>query len=564
MKISHATRANWQRLKSDPAVKLLRGANKSCSVKKIFPKEYLLNKKTHAWVVEFLSFAEKKSLPRADIICSLAVKLLQKHGIFDKKHVKDVLSTFPGKFAEELPLENLPLEEWDILGFIYQCLLSEGEKNIAGAYYTPCDVAQSMLADRPLADGQNMLDPCCGTGSFLLAVKASTPEQLWGCDLDDTAVFIAKVNLLCRYKQFEFIPHIYNLNYLTASDCHILQKRFDLIATNPPWGAKNNRQLRLNAGNRQDTFASFFYKAYQQLEKGGACCFLLPEAVLNIRAHKELRRFILNECNLTKISFLQGSFSGVMSKYVNIEVVNAPATETVTLVRDGRFVQLDQEELITNFNYTIAFTGPKDKVLLKKIESCRKYDLAKSIFALGIVTGDNKNKLSDICQAGMEAVCTGKEIGRYKLLAPRKYLFYERSQFQQVAKDEYYRAGEKLVYKFISKELVFAYDNTASLLLNSANMLIPKIPQLSIKTILALLNSEVLRYYYKMRFGDMKILKGNLIELPLPHIETAPQRAIEEQIDLILQGRADDDLQKMIYHCYQLTAEEITYIKSCL
>ena len=29
-----------------------------------------------------------------------------------------------------MTLKGLPLDEWDILGFIYQCMQKEGEKNI--------------------------------------------------------------------------------------------------------------------------------------------------------------------------------------------------------------------------------------------------------------------------------------------------------------------------------------------------------------------------------------------------------------------------------------------------
>ena len=179
-------------------------------------------------------------------------------------------------------------------------------------------------------------------------------------------------------------------------------------------------------------------------------------------------------------------------------------------------------------------------MLIRKIEQQKKYDLSESIFALGIVTGDNAKKLFDTPQTDSEAVYTGKEVRRYSLLPPRKYLFYDREQFQQIAPDEYYRAGEKLVYKFISKELVFAYDNSGSLLLNSANMIIPRIPELGIKTVLALLNSDVLRYYYKVLFSDVKVLKSNIAKLPLPHISAACRQEIEKIIDQLSAGNMDN------------------------
>lgn len=88
--------------------------------------------------------------------------------------------------------------------------------------------------------------------------------------------------------------------------------------------------------------------------------------------------------------------------------------------------------------------------------------------------------------------------------------------FQQVAPDLVYRAKEKLVYKFVSKNLVFAYDNQQRLFLNSANILIPKVQNHSIKTVLAFLNSKLFQYVYHTKFNELKVLKSNLLQLPFP------------------------------------------------
>ena len=113
---------------------------------------------------------------------------------------------------------------------------------------------------------------------------------------------------------------------------------------------------------------------------------------------------------------------------------------------------------------------------------------------------------------------------------------------------------------------MFAYDKSGSLILNSANMLIPQIPSFSIKTVLALLNSEVLRYYYKVQFADVKILKGNLIKLPFPEIDSSIQLKIESMVEDLLNGNAavEKTLQNLIYNCYKLSNEESLYIKQCI
>ena len=165
----------------------------------------------------------------------------------------------------------------------------------------------------------------------------------------------------------------------------------------------------------------------------------------------------------------------------------------------------------------------------------------------------------------MEPIFTGKEITPYVLKPAKKYVFYDRGQFQQVAKDEIYRSPEKLVYKFISDKLVFAYDDNKSLFLNSANILIPSISGMSVKTVMAFLNSDLYSFLYRKLFGEIKILKGNLLELPFPAISDEINAEIEQIIDQIIIFKDDSlicKLQKIIYDIFQLTEDEVEYIST--
>ena len=132
-----------------------------------------------------------------------------------------------------------------------------------------------------------------------------------------------------------------------------------------------------------------------------------------------------------------------------------------------------------------------------------------------------------------------------------------------MAKEEIYRAPEKLVYKFISKKLVFAYDNSASLFLNSANILIPNVPSMSIKTVMAFLNSSLFQFMYIKLFGEVKILKGNLIELPFPEISTTDNEKIAALVDEILSGNSkkQEEIENYIFSVYGLTDEQKTYVR---
>lgn len=77
---------------------------------------------------------------------------------------------------DRLATLDLPTDEADLLGLVYQCLLSEGHKIRTGYYYTPKAVVDWMLGGFSFANGETLLDPCCGSGSFLLASATPDPK----------------------------------------------------------------------------------------------------------------------------------------------------------------------------------------------------------------------------------------------------------------------------------------------------------------------------------------------------------------------------------------------------
>ena len=477
----------------------------------------------------------------------------------------------------------LPADEYDLMGLIYQCLLLEGEKNRKGSYYTPAEVARNMTKGLDFSRNQTFFDPCCGSGVFLLALDGAKPSQIFGCDNDPVAVMMTKINLLLKFPTEVFEPQVVCCDFL--NETHWPQT-FTYIISNPPWGAVIH-DADGNPISTKESFSFFFEKAFNQLENDGVIRFLLPESILNVKTHKNFRKFLLKNTDIQSITRYQGTFSGVQTKYIDIEVARhfdwseaerrnlrhidyyeLSAGDLFTRGECFRFAQVstpfhsarnddghvskDAFYLTKNLNFNLLSEDDyhKVRIILEK----GKYTLKDSIWALGIVTGDNKNKVKSKRGRGMEPIYTGKEIEAYTLKKPIKFVNYKRSEYQQVAKDQIYRTDEKLVYKFISKNLVFAYDDSKSLFLNSANILIPRIPGMSIKTVLAFLNSELFKYLYKSLFGEIKILKGNLMELPFPEITPETDKKLTNLVDEVFKGNKEaiKEIEAVVSEIFQI------------
>lgn len=123
-----------------------------------------------------------------------------------------------------------------------------------------------------------------------------------------------------------------------------------------------------------------------------------------------------------------------------------------------------------------------------------------------------------------------------------------------------------LVRRFISKSPVFAYDNTGTLCLNSANILIPIVPTMSTKTVLAFLNSSLFRFIYVKLFSGIKVLKGSLIQLLFPELSESDDKQFVDLADRILCGSASviEEVDRLIFEMYHLTDDHISHIKQTL
>lgn len=565
--ISPATKRNWEKLHTDAEDRLTKRANKRQSKRKILPQEYLSNPDNAGFVRELVTYAEENGWELEDVLYTLGVMLLQRKGIFDRAHVQAVLREYQCTLIPQLLEMELPEDEWDLPGLVYQSSLSEGTKNVNGSYYTPKRVTEAMTRDFDFSRGQTFFDPCCGSGAFLLSLEQASPQQLFGADRDPAAVMLAKFNLLLAYGERPFIPQIVCCDYLREGvpfrQADGQEMKFDYIAANPPWGAASLAEQPAPGPAFKESFSCFFVKACGQLKEQGTIRFLFPEAVLNVKAHKALRVYMLEHCRITGITIYDDYFTGVATKYIDIECKKAPPVLTVRVKQGAGERTAAVSGFYETNNRVFCLLDQRDAEIIRYIKEAGRYTLSDSIWAMGIVTGDNRGRLKRRWEEGCEPIYTGKEVTPYVLKPAEHYLFYDKTQLQQTAKEEYYRSPEKLVYKFISSRLVFAYDNTGGLLLNSANTLIPRIPHMSIKTVLAFLNSEVFQFLYYKLFGEIKILRGNLEELPFPEISREQNRQIEALVDEILEGDSSrtDCLQTEIYRCFRLTQEQIAHIK---
>ena len=559
--ISEATKRNWDKLRHAGDDRLTHRANKSRSQKIITPEGYV----TAGSLPRFVEDLKAANHPINALIFSLCALYLEHNKINEgnRKRFFEEYAQYQ-RIDLSVPRQILKNRQDDWIGFVYQSLTAEGHRILKGLYYTKPVIVNEMLSDIRILSGETFLDPCCGSGIFFLKLEHARMEQLFGIDNDPLAVMIAKANLIVKFNDSAIYPQIYQMDFLLHAASAFGDLKFDYIVTNPPWGTEKGKQHKSDVIASHEKASLFFTESFKFLKQNGMLCFLLPTSLLKIKVHADFRRFVTHETRMESLKCYRERFKGVFTDFISLRVSKKPVFGSQNYVVVSEKNEVSRKEFVPSDDdfCAIPMLNDRDEAILAKAERLRHDDLSHSQWALGIITGNNAKVLKNRPSKGLEPIYTGKDIGKYGLKPASRYIKYNRADFQQCAKDEFYRAKEKLIYKFVSSRLCFTYDDTQGLFLNSANILIPEIEGMSIKTVLAFLNSSLFNFLYVKRFGDLKILKGNLSALPFPKITPEEDKKFSALVDEALKGddNAVEEIDKTIFSLYRFENEEINVV----
>ena len=255
----------------------------------------------------------------------------------------------------------------DVQGDLYEYLLSEiatAGKN--GQFRTPRHIIQMIVSLVDPKLGEEVCDPACGTGGFLLGAyqhvltqhtspaqrfigddgiergtagdRLSDPRQ-WtalkektftGFDFDTTMVRIGLMNLLLHGIDRPRLGYMDTLSKrFTEAD------RYDVVLANPPFKGSIdkgdiNEELRLKTTKTELLFVN---RIVNLLRVGGRAGVIVPDGVLfgSSNAHRDLRKILVEECELQGVVKMP---AGVFRPYAGV------STAVLIFAKGGRTEQV--------------------------------------------------------------------------------------------------------------------------------------------------------------------------------------------------------------------------------
>ena len=595
--ISNATLRNWKKLNyiddlnnidSEIINDILKSKksdrrNKKNSVDKIIPTSYINDKNIIDIIKNILKLKDIYKITikshTIQILIESILKILYTNNLEIPNELWNILGerTNNMEFIDEFSKIEIKYEaDNDFLGCLYMSLLSIGKKDVNGIFYTPFTVVNQIVESIDFNNTHRILDPGCGSGNFLIQIYKRMKEyniltediieNLYGFDVDNIAVLLAKINIYILDDSIDFDSiKIYNKDFL-VDEYNI---NFDIILGNPPWGKKytikEKNKLKEIYGlqfSKMDSFSQFIIKSLEKLNECGILEFVLPSSILNIAVHENIRKLLLNY----KIEFIREigrEFEEIVTDVVIIKVIKRiPLKDETCLYNDK---QINQQYFRNNTYTNFLITDTISTNIIRKIESYNHFHLIRNVnYALGIVTGNNKEYLSSIKTDENEPIISGKEIDKYNMDYTKisKYIKFERNKFQQVASEDLYRCKNKIIYKFIGKKLSFAVEQNGILTLNSANIICLG-NEYDIFYISAILNSRITQLYFEDSYNTHKVLKNHIQSFCIPNFTND----VRETISNLAQNIGPylhycEDIENIIYEELGLTEEEIKYIKN--
>lgn len=209
---------------------------------------------------------------------------------------------------------------------IYEKSLDDDFKKNNGIFYTDSELACAMVDYLDIPVGASIIDPCCGTGSFIDALHNRKYENVYGCDFDERTV--RKCRALTNSKKIRKIDTLGLNGYEVLKK--IKHKEFDYVIGNPPYAPLSKdvnidttleflNEVR-NSGN--NLFVAAIYRAFELARNDGIISFIIPKNLLHISAYKSIRKKLLKEKTIISIIELGIHFKSVRGEQVILTLKN--------------------------------------------------------------------------------------------------------------------------------------------------------------------------------------------------------------------------------------------------
>ncbi len=196
------------------------------------------------------------------------------------------------------------------LPILYQFFHSKRFRDNTGKFFTPRNIAKSMVDMLPLKNNAVIFDPTCGGGTFLIEASKKWKNNichLVANDIDNYLVtlteIILKIQTHSKHKLSLFNENIYSPKKTTE----FFQNSVDYILANPPFSLTIENftpKSKLFSRGYKKSDALFIDFAKDLLKESGKLVCLLPHSIISNNEYAELRKIVEEDWHINAVMVL--------------------------------------------------------------------------------------------------------------------------------------------------------------------------------------------------------------------------------------------------------------------
>jgi adenine-specific DNA-methyltransferase len=369
---------------------------------------------------------------------------------------------------------------------------------------------------------------------------------------------------------------------------------FDVIIGNPPYIPGKDlditfkKYLKENyrfASGKFDLYLSFIEKCLTLLKQEENLTFIIPNTLLANENAILLRKYLIDSDIWEKAIILDETvFAEAFVESIILKIGNVSVRQSISILdKEFNLIRhVSKNEIQTGKDYRIQLNiDLNDKTIITKIEK-NSIALGEIVdFCIGIQLGGEgdseefKSKYISDKKVSKEykKMLDGKDFEPYIIKWSGNYIKYG-NWLHRKREDKYFK-NTKIMIRQIGAFPISTIDENGFYTLNTIYNGILTSDKYNLKYVFAIINSKLIKYYWKKNFNDGKTLfpkikKTQLVEIPISNT-TSHQDQISKLTDTIMSKKRDSlnadtetleaQIDELVYEIYGLTEEEIKIVE---
>lgn len=375
-----------------------------------------------------------------------------------------------------------------------------------------------------------------------------------------------------------------------------VKEGFDIVIGNPPYGYifKNTNYIQQICKNYKvaeykiEAYSVFTEKGLNLICNKGVVCFITPYTFISGVYFSRFRNYIRQWC-LNKIVILGKKVFEAAEVDTSIILLGKTSSDHDIAIADLRertsnvkFSEIDYFSVSHNMFFCkseeLLFIVPEKEIELYLHLYRGNTSLIGSLieFYHGIQTKGNSKALTNINEAGLIPIIKGADFNRYVLPHITSYIRFTKENIKSGGDIRYYDVNAKLLIRTTSDKIIASIDYNHYYALNSVNVGIPLRSDISLEFILAILNSKLMEYWYRLTvqennktFAEVKIVY--LERIPIKHNNRLQEQIASSVSKLLSINRFNTldhpqidkivfEIDRLIYKLYNLSYDEVLIV----